>query len=147
MWHYEVGCAKQTIFLLVLPRNQTKAWARNLRRDRKWVRERERELKRGTQRKRLAKGDAEWQSTPDSRRDQSAWDRVQDGEGRPVKMSQHSSWLVEILQKKLHISDSLQMLKECRVSQLKLIALELTQAHIVRLFFVLFLLWLYFFWP
>ena len=41
MWHCEVRCAKQTIFLFVLARNQTKAWARDLRRDRKRVRERE----------------------------------------------------------------------------------------------------------
>ena len=96
--HYEVECAKQTIFLLVLARNQTKAWARDLQRDRKWVREREKELDKGTQREGSAKGDAEWQSTPDSRRDQSAWDGSKSSEGRPVKMSQHSSWLVEILQ-------------------------------------------------
>ena len=37
-----------------------------------------RELEKGTQRRQLAKGDAESQSTPDSRRDQSAWDRVQE---------------------------------------------------------------------
>ena len=49
-------------------------------------------------------------------------------DGRPVKMSQHSSWLVEISEK-LHHSDSLHMLKECRVSQLNLLALELIQAY------------------
>ena len=39
---------------------------------------------------------------------------------------------------KIHASVSLHMHKDCRVSQLNLPALELTQAHIVRLFFVLF---------
>ena len=43
------------------------------RRDRKWARERQsEELEKGTQRRQLAKGDAEGQSKPDSRRDQSA---------------------------------------------------------------------------
>ena len=40
--------AKQTITLSVLARNQMKPWARGLWRDRKWARERESELERGT---------------------------------------------------------------------------------------------------
>ena len=51
-------------FLSVLARNQTKAWARDLRRDRKGARERQREeLEKGTQRRQLAKGDAEGRLT------------------------------------------------------------------------------------
>ena len=37
----------------------------------------------------------------------------------------------------IHANVSLQMHQECRVSQLSLLALELTQVHILRLFFVL----------
>ena len=72
------------------------------------------ELSAGSWRRARQKGS--WQSTPDSRRDHSAWDRVY------------------------------RCKKEYRVSQLNLLALELTQAYIVRLFFVLFLPlpWLYF---
>ena len=57
--------------LFVLARNQTKGLDSRSRRDWKWVREREmswtKELREG-----VAKGDASGQSTPDSRRDQSA---------------------------------------------------------------------------
>ena len=53
------------------------------RRDWKWKRERQsEELEEGTQRRQLAKGDAEEQLTLDSRRDQSAWDRVQEQWGK-----------------------------------------------------------------
>ena len=74
--------AEQTNSLSVLARNQTKAWARDLRRDRKWARERESELEKGTQRRQLAKCDAEGQSTTDSWRDWSAWDMVQEQWGK-----------------------------------------------------------------
>ena len=87
----------------------------------------------------LAKGDAEGQSTPEAAETSRHEIGSRSSEGRPVKMSQHSSWLVEISQKKkLHISDSLQMHKECIVSQLNFFALELTQTHIVRLSVFLF---------
>ena len=77
--------AKQTIPLSVLARNQTEAWARNLRPDRKWVRERERagwtkELIEGSWRR--ARQSGSWQSTSDCRRDQSAWNRVQQQWGK-----------------------------------------------------------------
>ena len=53
------------------------------RRDRKWARERRSErVGRGIQRMQLAWGDAEEQSTPDCRRDQSAWDRIQEQWGK-----------------------------------------------------------------
>ena len=61
-------CAKQTIPLSVLARNQTMAWAHDLdaTRSRKGTPE---ELDKGTQRRQLAKGDASGQSTLDSRID------------------------------------------------------------------------------
>ena len=87
------------------------------------------------------------QSRPDSRRDQSAWNRVQEQWGRTSQ--DESAFLVacgNFAKKTLHISDSLQMHKEMQCHKLALLALELTQAHIVRLFLVLFLPlpWLYF---
>ena len=56
-------------------------------------------------------------------------------EGRPVKMSKHSSSFVKI-SLEIHVSVSLRRHREW-VSQLNLLALELTQAHIVRLFIFL----------
>ena len=53
----------------------TKAWARDL--DATGIGQRNAfrgELEEGTYRRQLAKSDAEGQSTPDSRREQSAWD-------------------------------------------------------------------------
>ena len=74
-------------------------------------------IRKGTQREELAKGDVEGQSTTDSRRDQSAWERESwSSEGRPVKMSQHSSWLVEI-SRRMHVSFSLPMHRECGVTE------------------------------
>ena len=78
-------CAKQTIFLFVLARNQRpeleifnatgsgvgKAGPREAR-----------AVEKGTQRRQLAKGDAKGELTPDSRRDQSAWDGVQEQWGK-----------------------------------------------------------------
>ena len=100
--------AKQMIPLSVLAWNQIKGLDLRSRRDRKWVREREWELDKGTQRRQLAKGDASGQSTSDSRGDWSAWEGVQSSEGRPVKMSQHSSWVVEF-SLEIHASVSLHM--------------------------------------
>ena len=84
-----------------------------------------------------ARQNGSWQSTPDSRRDQSAWERVQHQWG---KTSQDESAFFMALWKfregcKSALVD--RSTKECRVSQLNLLALELTQAHIVHLFFVL----------
>ena len=71
------GYAKQTIFCCFCAKPNIGLSSRS-RRDRKWARERrsERSWKKNAERQ-LAKGDAEGQSTPNSRRDQSAWDRVQ----------------------------------------------------------------------
>ena len=86
----------------------------------------------------LATERGSWQSTPDSRRDKSAWERVQHQWG---KTSQDESVFLVALWKFREGCTSASVYrytKECRVSQLNLLALELTQAHIVRLLFVLF---------
>ena len=129
---------------LFFTRNQTKAELEISTRT-EVGRECQSELEEGTHRRQLAKSDAV------------AVDNGQ--QKRPVGMrvavrEDQSGWVgipssfVEILLE-IHASVSLQIHKECRVSQLNLLALELTQAHIVRLFFVLFLPlpWLYFLWP
>ena len=141
--------AKQTFPFSVLARNQTKAWACDLRREvDKGMRERvgQKNLEEGSWRQQTQSGS--WQSTPDSRRDQSAWDRVQKqvGEYQSRWVGIPSSF-VEISWR-MDVSVRLHMHKECRVSQLNLLAFELNQAHIVRLFFVFFLQlpWLYFLW-
>ena len=103
--------AKQTIPLSVLARNQTKAWARDLRRDRKWVRKRDLGVEKGTLRKWVGDG---WQRMAVGSRHRTAEEtnRHEIGskisEGRAVKMSQHSSWLVEI-SLEIHAIVSLQM--------------------------------------
>ena len=140
--------AKQTIPLSFLARNQTKGLDSRSRRDRKLARKRQRRWTRERREViwRQATERGSGQSTPVSRRDQSAWDRVQ----KQVREDQ-SRWVgipssfLEI-SRRMHVSVSLQMHQECRVSQLNLLARDLTQAHIVCLFFVLFLPlpWLYF---
>ena len=89
-----------------------------------------------------------WQSTPDSRSDQSALDRVQ----KQVREDElESRWVgipssfVEISWR-MHVSVSLHMKKECRVSQLNLLALKLTQVLLFVCSSFLFLPfpWLYF---
>ena len=76
------------------------------RRDRKWARERESELEEGTHRKAVGEG---WRrgavDTEETNRHEIG---SRSSEGRPVKMSQHSSWLVEI-SRSMHDSVSLQM--------------------------------------
>ena len=67
-----------------------------------------RELEEGTQRSQLAKGDASGQSTPDSRSELSYEIESSSSEGRPVKLSQHSSWVVEF-SLEIHASVSLHM--------------------------------------
>ena len=67
---------------LFLRETKQRAWTQDLRRDRKRGRK---GVRKGTQRGQLAKGDAEGQSTTDSWRDQSAWDRVQAQWGRQTR--------------------------------------------------------------
>ena len=71
-----------------------------------------------------------WQSTPDSRSDQSDETESSSSEGRPVKMSQRSLWFVEI-SLEIHASVSLQGMQ---YHKLALLALELTQALVCSLF-------------
>ena len=79
-----------------------------------------------------------WQSIPDSRRDQSTRERVQSQWGKTSQ--DESAFLVALWKFRKGCTSAFvyRCTKECRVSQLNLLALELTQAHIVRLFFVLF---------
>ena len=105
--------AKQTIPLSVLARNQTKAWARDLRRDRKWVRVRESgvgqrnsEKSVGDERSRRASGSRHRTTEETSRHEIGS----SSCEGRPVKMSQHSSWFVEF-SLEIHASISLQRMR------------------------------------
>ena len=112
---------------------------------------------------RQAKGDAEGQSTTDSRRDQS-------GESRGSEEDRQNEFAVLSRQRlavrktvkdvlaflvacrsfvQILVIVSLQIHMECSVTKPPFFHFELTQAYIVRLFFVLFLplLWLYFLWP
>ena len=149
MWHYVGGQLSRQSLLSVLARNQTKAWARDLDDTGSGHGNAgQRGVGRRNPQKAVSEGWRRRQSTTDSSRGKSAWDRVQEQWGKTSQ--DESAFLVFCgnFAKNLHISNSLHVHKECRVSQLNL-ALVLTQAHIVRLFFVLFLPlpWLYFLWP
>ena len=97
------------------------------------VRSSTKELREGSWRRATEKGS--WQSTPGSRRDQSAWERVQHQWG---KTSQDES-AFRVALWKFHEGCTSALVyrctKECRVSQLNLLALEFTHAHMVRLSF------------
>ena len=107
----------------------------------------------------VAKGDAEGQSTTDSWRDESAWDRVQGHWGRQTRWQRSAvrktvrnelAFLVACRNfAQIHACVSLQMHREFSVTKLPFLHLELTLAHIVRLSFFLFLPLprLYFLWP
>ena len=83
MWHYEGGAPSRRSFCLFWHETKQRPDLEISTRlevgKGTLVRE---ELEEGTQRRQLAKGDAEGQSTPDSRRDQSGWDRVQEQWGK-----------------------------------------------------------------
>ena len=88
------GCAKQTIFLFVLARNQNKDLSPKSRRNWKWARERQsEEMEKETQRRRWRRvtqsGGRQRTAEETSRHEKVS----RSSEGRPVKMSQHSSWL------------------------------------------------------
>ena len=76
--------AKQTIPLSVLARNQTKGLDSRSRRDQKEEENACRELDKGTQRRELATGDAEWRLRVDTGEQKwlVAWDRVQQQWGK-----------------------------------------------------------------
>ena len=64
------------------------------------------------------------------------WDRVQPLCEKTSQDDKHSSWVIEF-SLEIHASVSLHMHRECNVTWLLFLNFELTQAHIVRLFFVL----------
>ena len=115
MWHYEGGCAKQTIPLSVLARNQKKGLDSRSRTGpevgkgtpvRSWKKQpRESSWRRARQKGKLAV-DTRQQKRPVGMRIGS-----RSSEGRPVKKSQHSSWFVEF-SLEIHPSVSLQG-KQC----------------------------------
>ena len=133
------GCAQQTIILFVLARNQTKGLeSRSPTRPELGKGTPVRELKRGTHWKQLAKGDAVAVDNGQQKRP------VGMREGPGAVREDQSIWVsiprgfVEI-SRRMRISVSLQMHRKCSVTELPFLHLEFTQAHIVRLFFVLFL--------
>ena len=144
MWHnVGVPLSKRSLCLFWCEAKQ-KAWTRDLRRDRKWEKK---GVGKGTQREELAKGDAEGQSSTNSRRVQSAWDSP--GVVRKT-VKDELAFLVDCRSfAQIQTRDSLQMHRECSVTKLPFLHFELTQDHIIRLFFVLFLPLprLYFLWP
>ena len=140
--------AKQTIPLSVKAQNQTKGLESRSPRDWKWARERE--SRSWNKEAEKAVGDGRQRGTAGSRHGTSerpdAWDRVEQQWG---KTSQDEvTFLVALWKFRERCTSALvyRCTKECRVSQLNLLALELTQTLIVRLFFVRFLPlpWLYF---
>ena len=131
LWHYEGD-----------PRNQTKAWARDLDETGSRQENASEELEEGTKRRQLVTDDGRRRGEVGSRHGTSerlvAWDKVQQ---QLEETSQDElAFLVALWKFREGCTSALvyRCTKECRVSQLNLLALELTQAHIVRLFFVLF---------
>ena len=94
------------------------------------------ELEEGTQRRswRQETQSGSWQSTPD--REETSRHEVQQQWGKTIKMSQHSSWFVEF-SLEIHTSISLHMHRECSVTKLPFLHLEMTQAilFVCSLFF------------
>ena len=86
---------KQTIPSSVLTRNQPKGLDSRSRRDRKWVRERERDWTKGLTEaiwRRVTRVACRHRTAEVTSRHERGFSR---SEGRPVKMSQHSSWDAE----------------------------------------------------
>ena len=111
--------AKQTIHLSVLARNKTKGLDSSSRGDRKWVREHERNWTKG-----LREGSWRRVTRVGSRHrtaEVTSWHERESSssEGRPVKMRQHSSWVVEF-SLEIHASVSLHMHKgmQCYITPL-----------------------------
>ena len=109
MWHYLGGPPSRQPLCLFWRETRQKVWSRDLDATgsrkgtpvRSWTKER------GEFSWRRATKKGSWQSTPDSRRDQSDEIGSSSSEGRPVKMSQHSSRFVEF-SLEIHASVSLQ---------------------------------------
>ena len=106
--HYARRSAKQTIPLPVLARNQTKGFGLEIS---AWP-EVGKGTREGSWKKELEEGvgDGTTDRAVDTGKQRSVgWDEVQSSEGRRVKMSQHSSWVVEF-SLEIHASVSLYML-------------------------------------
>ena len=154
--------AKQTIPLSVLARNQTKGLGsrsptrpevekeRQIReKPEQWARERQLgQLAKWTEREESAKGDAEGQSTTDSslrdiefncneedRQDEFAVLSRQRSEVRKTVKDELAFLVAWRSFAQIHASVSLQMYWKCSVPEPPFLQFELTQAHIVRLFF------------
>ena len=124
------GCAKQTIFVCFGAKPKTWNW--DLGQDRKWGRKGRSEKEETASWKkeptggswRQARQKGSWQSTPDSRRDQSAWDRVL----KQVREDQ-SRWVgifssfVEI-SRRMHVSVSLHMQRNAECHNLTFLHLS-----------------------
>ena len=130
--------AKETIPLSVLAQNQTKAWTRDL--DTTGNKQGNASQRLGRRNPEEALGDGRRRGAAGSRHrtaeETSRHERVQHQWG---KTSQDESALLVALWKFRDGCTSAlvyRCTKECRVSQLNFLALELTQAHMVRLFFV-----------
>ena len=85
VWHHVGGPLSRRSLCLFWRETKQRAWSRDLWRDWKWGKK---AVGKGTQRGQLTKGDAERQSTTDSRR-ASRRERVQGQWGRRSKMSWH----------------------------------------------------------
>ena len=95
----------------------------------------ERECQSESWTKELREGSWQWRGAVGSIRDQSTWERVQHQWGKTSQ--DESAFLVALWKFREGCTSALvyRFTKECRVSQLNLLELELTQAHIVCLFF------------
>ena len=117
LWHYVGGPPSRRSLCLFWRETRQRVWARDLRRDRKWVREREsrigqRNPEEGSWRRETQ--DGSWAVDTGQRRDQSDEIGSSRSEGRPVKTSQLSSWFVEF-SLEIHASVSLQGM-QCYIS-------------------------------
>ena len=105
MWHYVGGPLSRRSLCLFWRETKQRAWARDLRRDRKWVRERESGVGRRNAQKSVCDGDgSRHRAAEETSRHEIG---SSSSEGRPIKMSQHPSWFVEI-SLEIHASVSLQ---------------------------------------
>ena len=137
MWHYVAivlgvcVCAGQTISLFVLARNPKGLSSRSPAIPEV---DEERKVREKTEGQ-LTKEDGERQLTTEGRGERSALSWL----SREWHSQQKSALLLAFVEvsRKIHVCDCLQMLGECKVShKLPFLCLELTQVHVVRLFFL-----------
>ena len=147
MWHYEGGAPSRRSFCLFWRETKQRPELEIFEWDREMGKGRLSEaLEKGTQRRQFTKGDAEVESTTDSRRDQSGWDSpgavrktdkmssqswADNGQQKEAAREGESGWVgipssfVEILLE-IHASVSLQIHRECCVTELPFLCFELT---------------------